>query len=411
MRRAPATKRTIAVLTSLLLAACGDPFAEAQDAPAAAPAAAPGPGDLPTILLSPAFPRLSFHRPVQITNAGDGSGRLFVVEQMGRIRVFPNAINAADAPLFLDIAAKVRTSHNEEGLLALAFHPDYAKNRRFFVCYTASNPRRSVLSSLLASADDPNRADPASEEVILEVDQPYGNHNGATILFGADGFLYLSLGDGGWADDPHGHGQNLGTLLGSILRIDVDRRDEGRAYAIPADNPFVGRPGARGEIWAYGLRNVWRMSFDRATGNLWAGDVGQNRHEEIDLIVRGGNYGWNLREGMHPFRSGEPADPLIDPVIEYGRRDGWSVTGGHVYRGERNKRLRGSYLYADYVSGFMWALTYADGTVTAHRRISADDQRLHITSFGEDEAGELYVVTFEQLDRRESRGRVLRVVE
>jgi len=252
--------------------------------------------------------------------------------------------------------------------------------------------------------------------VILEVDQPYGNHNGATVLFGPDGYLYISLGDGGSAFDPQDNGQNLSTLLGTILRIDVDREQDGHAYAIPPDNPFVDRPGARGEIWAYGLRNVWRMSFDRETGDLWAGDVGQNKWEEIDLITRGGNYGWRIREAAHPFKAGTPPDPMIDPVVEYPQRRGqgrsrelvgMSITGGCVYRGRSQPQLAGVYLYGDYVTGRIWALRYEDGRVTAHRQVFDGPPRVHISSFGEDADGELYVCSFDQMDgRRGGTGRL-----
>src|SRR5262245_55773378 len=285
--------------------------------------------------LAEAFPALHFDRPLCLVHPGDGSGRLFVVEQAGRIHVFPERSDAASATLFLDISGSVRRVHNEEGLLALAFHPNFAQNGSFYVWYSASSPLRNVLARFQVSPRDSNRADPGSETVLLEVPKPFGNHNGSTLVFGADGYLYLSTGDGGSAGDPQGNGQNLGALLGKILRIDVDRTEGGRGYAIPADNPFVGRAGARGEVWAWGLRNVWRMSFDRDTGMLWAGDVGQDLWEEIDIIVRGANYGWNLREGMHPFRSGTSQVPLVDPVVEYSHDEGASVTGGYVYRGQR----------------------------------------------------------------------------
>jgi len=272
-----------------------------------------------------------------------------------------------------------------------------------------------VVSQFQTRADDPNRADPDSERVILEVEQPWGNHNGSTVLFGPDGYLYISLGDGGAANDPLGSGQDLSTLLGTILRIDVDRQDDGRAYAIPADNPFVHRPGARGEIWAWGLRNVWRMSFDRETGDLWAGDVGQNRWEEIDLITKGGNYGWNIREGRHAFKAAASAEALIDPVVEYPQRRGreiigLSVTGGYVYRGDRLAGLRGAYIYGDYVTGRIWALRYADGEVLAHREIYTPSTPVYIASFGEGPDGELYICGFDNLNGRPGgRGRLYRL--
>ncbi len=272
-----------------------------------------------------------------------------------------------------------------------------------------------MLSRFTVNQDNPNQADPESEHVILEVEQPWGNHNGSTVLFGPDGYMYISLGDGGSAADPLGSGQDLSTLLGTILRIDIDRQPDGRAYAIPADNPFVNQPGARDEIWAYGLRNVWRMSFDRKTGDLWAGDVGQNAWEEIDLIVKGGNYGWNVREGSHPFR-GSSSGPLIDPVAEYPQRRGreivgLSVTGGYVYRGSEQKALYGVYLYADYVTGRIWGLRYEDGRLRDHWEASSPTPRVFVASFGEDEAGELYICGFDGLDGRGGgAGRIYRVV-
>ncbi len=372
-------------------------------------------GTLPEVTAARAFPRLAFRRPVWITHAGDD--RLFVIEQAGRIRVFENRPDVETAGVFLDIREQVRSRHNEEGLLALAFHPRYADNGRFYVYYTASEPRRGVLSSFAVSGDDPDRAEPGSETVILEVDQPWGNHNGATVLFGPEGFLYLSLGDGGAAADPRNHAQDLATLLGTILRIDVDGREQGRPYRVPPDNPFVGRPGARGEIWAYGLRNVWRMSFDRETGELWAGDVGQNAWEEIDLIVKGGNYGWRIREGTHPFREGTSPDPLIDPVVEYPQRRGrevvgLSVTGGYVYRGTLLPGLYGAYIYGDYVTGRIWALRHAGGKVLEHREIFSGPPRLYLSSFGEDRHGELYLCVFDELNGSGGgQGRIYRLTE
>ncbi|MEE9130133.1 MAG: PQQ-dependent sugar dehydrogenase [Phycisphaerales bacterium] len=385
------------------------PQAEAQTAQDSTTTTTAADELLPTVGLSRAFPRLTFTRPVYLTHAGDGSNRLFVLDQRGRILVFENRSDVSAAQEFLDIRPIVRMRHNEEGLLALAFHPKYAENGRFYVYYSASDPLRGVLSRFSVSGDDPDRADPSSEQVILEVEQPWGNHNGSTVLFGPDGYLYMSLGDGGAANDPHNNGQDLSTLLATIIRIDVDHREADRNYAIPKDNPFVNRPGARGEIWAYGLRNIWRMSFDRETGDLWGGDIGQNKFEEIDLIVKGGNYGWNIREGKHDFKPRESAEPLIDPVVEYGRREGISVTGGYVYRGDRIPQLRGAYIYADYASGKIWALRYRDGEVTAHREIFVGSRRAYITSFGEGPDGEMYIVAFDHLDGRGSPGRIYRL--
>ena len=342
-------------------------------------------------------------RPLVISGAGDGTNRIFVVSQYGSIHVFPNDPNADDMQTFLDIRERVQydDKENEEGLLGLAFHPRFKENGEFFLYYTAlptrQYPHLSVISRFRVSKDDPSRADPNSEEIILRIEQPYWNHNGGTVVFGPDGYLYVGLGDGGAANDPHGNGQNLKTLLGSILRIDVDHQDRGLAYAIPKDNPFVGRTDARGEIWAYGIRNVWRIAFDRETGALWAGDVGQNIWEEVDIITRGGNYGWNLREAKHPFdpNGSGPRRDLIDPIWEYHHDVGKSITGGHVYRGKQVPELVGAYLYADFVSGQVWALWYDAGKdqVTANRTILP--KGLPVMSFGEDDAGEVYFVTQE----------------
>ncbi len=348
---------------------------------------------LPKVRLTPVYPHLQFDRPLCITHANDGAGRLFVVEQAGRIHVMPDDPGTKQSSVFLDISERVRTAHNEEGLLALAFHPGYKDNGFFYIYYSASDPRRGVLSRFRVSPDNENAADPSSERVVLEVEQPYGNHNGATVLFGPDGYLYISLGDGGSAGDPYGNGQNLDALLGKILRLDVNRTDSSKNYAIPSDNPFVGVKGARPEVWAYGLRNVWRMSFDRQTGELWAGDVGQNKWEEIDIIVRGGNYGWNIREGMHPFEDAEPISKLIDPVAEYGRDDGASVTGGYVYRGSRFPALQGVYIYADYVTGTIWGLHHSDGRKL--EKATLLEQPNNISSFGEDAEGEVLVTCFD----------------
>ncbi|WP_164103352.1 PQQ-dependent sugar dehydrogenase [Candidatus Laterigemmans baculatus] len=341
-----------------------------------------------------AFPQLQFERPVELTHAGDGSNRLFVVEQQGVIRVFENRSESSQTKVFLDLRDVVSRDGNEEGLLGLAFHPEYEQNGEFFVYYS-TRPRASVISRFRVSEDDPERAVRDSEEELLRIDQPYSNHNGGSIRFGPDGYLYVGLGDGGLANDPHANGQNLRTLLGSILRIDIDSKDEGLSYAIPPDNPFVGREDARGEIWAYGVRNIWRLAFDAETGELWAGDVGQNRFEEIDRITRGGNYGWNIREGFHDFNpnAADRPEDLIDPVVEYFREEGQSVTGGMVYRGPQLEEYRGAYFYADYLSGKVWALWHEEGELREHRQVA--ETGLQIAAFGADQQGEMYLCTFE----------------
>lgn len=332
-------------------------------------------------------------RPICITHAGDGSGRLFVGTQDGVIHVFDGKPEAKSTAVFLDIQEQVADwwgpGANEEGFLGLAFHPKYEDNGKFYVYYTKAPGLKSVISEFRVSNDDPNKADPASENVLLTIDQPFKNHNGGSIEFGPDGFLYIGLGDGGSAHDPFGNGQNPETLLGSILRIDVDNKTDGKNYGIPKDNPFVGKDGAD-EVYAYGLRNVWRLGFDRKTGQLWAADVGQDLWEEIDLVVKGGNYGWNGREGIHPFDDWTTAgsDP-IPPVWEYSHQDGKSITGGTVYRGKSAPALDGHYLYADYVTGKLWALKVDDaGNATGNYAIPSPN--MPVVAYGEDEAGEQY---------------------
>lgn len=377
------------------------PQAYCQDNLQSAAATSISDGELP-VRVERVFEELTRVRPefraVFVTHAGDGSGRIFVLEQRGTIYVLDGAA-ATDFDVFLDIREKVRyrDRENEEGLLGLAFHPDYNQNGQFFIYYTSreiqpNGSHLSIISRMRVSRDDPNQADPNSEEVLMTIEQPFWNHNGGTLVFGPDGYLYIGLGDGGAANDPHGNGQNLGTLLGSILRIDVDTKDEGLAYGIPDDNPFVDREGARPEIYAYGIRNVWRIAFDRQTGTLWAGDVGQDIWEEIDIIKKGGNYGWNLREGKHPFRGGaEASDKFIDPIFEYHHDVGKSITGGYVYRGEQVPALVGKYVFADYVTGEIWALDYdeASGEVQGNYRIPSG--KMPVMTFGEDEQGELYL--------------------
>ena len=341
------------------------------------------------------FPKLSFPRMVHLTHAGDGSGRLFLVLQPGRIMVFENDQDVESPATFLDIREKVNDRGNEEGLLGLAFDPEYVENGYFYVYYSAEDPRRSILSRFSVRPDNPNAADPGSEKAILVVPQPFRNHNGGHVVFGPDGYLYVGLGDGGSGGDPRRNGQNLGTLLGSILRIDVRGLDSDETYRVPADNPFVGREGAREEIWAYGLRNPWRFNFDPETGDLWAADVGQNLFEEVDVIKPGLNYGWNLMEGFDCFQSRECDQSGLElPVTDYGREDGCSVTGGYVYRGSRLPSLHGAYVYGDFCSGKIWALRHDGDRVTEHLLLVDSD--LMIPAFGEDSDRELYVLSFDR---------------
>lgn len=348
------------------------------------------------LTLEPAFPSLEFTRPVDLQHPGDGSDRIFIVEQAGIIHVLENRPDVTDTEVFLDIRDRVNDQGNEEGLLGLAFHPAFEENGYFYVDYTAANPRRTVIARYRVDPADPNQADPESETVLLEVDQPYSNHNGGQIAFGPDGFLYIALGDGGSGGDPQGNGQNLASLLGSILRIDVDNPSNGRLYGIPSDNPFAdGAGGARPEIYAYGLRNPWRFSFDPETNRLWAADVGQNLYEEVDIIQKGQNYGWNIMEASHCFKPREGCERtgLTLPVWEYGREDGGSITGGYVYRGSRAPQLAGKYLVADFTSGKIWALQYSGGQAAQAELLM--DTNLNIASFGVDQNGEQYVLAFD----------------
>ncbi|TWU18384.1 Quinoprotein glucose dehydrogenase B precursor [Allorhodopirellula heiligendammensis] len=341
------------------------------------------------------FAQLEFERPVELTFAPDGSNRVFVVEQRGVIRCFDNRPDVDHDETFLDLTDVVSRIGNEEGLLGLAFHPNYAENGELFVYYSI-DPPTSIVSRFRVSPENPNRVDRDSEQRLLEIPQPYRNHNGGSLRFGPDGYLYIGLGDGGLADDPHVNGQNLSTLLGSILRIDVDRQSSGIPYAIPDDNPFVDRAGARGEIWAYGFRNNWRISFDHQSGQLWTADVGQNRFEEVDRVQRGGNYGWNLREGFHDFNNNSAdRDPdLIAPVAEYFRHEGQSITGGHVYRGSQLSDFSGHYFYGDYLSGKVWVLPAMprDGDqIGGPVPQQVADTKLQIAAFGQDAQHELYL--------------------
>ncbi|HET6463286.1 MAG TPA: PQQ-dependent sugar dehydrogenase [Candidatus Krumholzibacteria bacterium] len=358
------------VMTSVLVAAC-------WFAPACAE-------NTPQYGVEEAFPNLTFRRPTDLQSARDGSGRLFVVEQDGVIRVFKNDPATKTSEVFLDLRSRVDHSGNEMGMLGLAFHPEFKTNGEFFVDYTASPSGKRITRVSRFSTN------PASEETVIEIDQPYSNHNGGQVAFGPDGMLYIGMGDGGYAGDPQGNAQNLRSLLGKILRIDVSVEP----YRIPSDNPFLLAP-SRGEVFAYGLRNPWRFSFDRANGEMWTGDVGQNTYEEIDRIQKGKNYGWDCREGKHPYQpAGErsalcnDARDLVDPVWEYGRSEGISVTGGYVYRGKALPDLVGWFVYADYGSGNVWALRMENGKAVNRLLVHTD---ILISTFGMDESDELYL--------------------
>jgi glucose/arabinose dehydrogenase len=331
-----------------------------------------------------------FTRPTYLGHAFDD--RLFVVEQRGRIYLVGDGRPLE--PPFLNIEGRVGSAASEQGLLSVAFHPDYAENGRFFVNYT-NRQGDTVIARYQVSAADPNRADEDSEQVLMLIGQPYGNHNGGQIKIGPGGYLYIGMGDGGSGGDPLNHGQNPGTLLGALLRIDVDFEPGEAAYAVPTDNPFVDDDGKRNEIWAIGLRNPWRFSFDAATGDLYIADVGQNLWEEVNFqpaASKGGeNYGWNIMEGNHCYR-GQGCDQsgLVLPVAEYGREGGCSITGGYVYRGRRFPELDGNYFFADYCSGKIWSLVRLE---SGHwQQTVAFAGGIAVSSFGEGVDGEVYVL-------------------
>jgi len=334
------------------------------------------------ITLQPFLSGLS--SPVLVTNAHDGTNRLFIVQQGGTILVLQPG--GAIPSTFMDITAKV-VSGGERGLLGMAFLPEYSTNRRFYVSYTRTGDGASVIAEYKASAVNPNLGDTATERVLLVVAQPFANHNGGMIEFGPDGYLYISLGDGGSANDPGNRAQNINELLGKILRIDINTPPQ-IPYQSPPTNPFFGAIPGRDEIYAYGLRNMWRFSFDRNTGQLWGADVGQGQREEVDIITLGGNYGWRTYEGtlctgLNPTQCGLPG--FIPPITEYAHTGGrCSITGGYVYRGPTGALPAGNYVYADYCTGeiFLWNGTTAQMVL---------DTSVNISSFGEDESGEVYV--------------------
>jgi glucose/arabinose dehydrogenase len=338
----------------------------------------------PTIFLEPVED--GFNKPVSITHAGDN--RLFITQQDGQIVIY-DGTRILPEP-FLDIRSLV-LSGGERGLLSVAFHPRYAQNGLFYVNYT-NLQGHTVVARYTVQPQNPNRANPNSALTLLTINQPFANHNGGQLQFGPDGYLYIGMGDGGSGGDPGNHAQNLLDLLGKMLRIDVD---SGSPYAIPPSNPYANVDNARGEIWASGLRNPWRFSFDRASGDLWIADVGQGQWEEINFqpgsSIGGENYGWRRMEGTHCFNPSSGCNPgnLVLPVIEYDHSVGCSVTGGYVYRGTRNPRLTGHYIYGDYCSGRIWAAARnASGAMVSRQLVDAP---FNISTFGEDAAGEMYV--------------------
>ncbi|MFQ5512027.1 MAG: PQQ-dependent sugar dehydrogenase [Candidatus Krumholzibacteriia bacterium] len=357
-----------------------------------------GPGAV-RFVAAPAFPNLSFDRPLDLQDAGDGSNRLFVVEQRGQILVFEKVDSVPAASVFLDISSVV-TFSGEQGLLGLAFHPQFASNGYYFVYYSITTApggqRKTRLSRFRADPADPDTTAAGSQVDVLDIDQPFANHNGGQVSFGPDGFLYIGVGDGGGPVDPQGNGQNRGTLLGTILRIDVDTLP----YGIPPDNPFVGNSrGYREEIFAWGMRNPWRFSFDPPTRRLWVADVGEDSREEIDIVEKGKNYGWSIMEGSVCLNAGCDMTGLEPPIWDYSHPaagSARSVTGGFVYRGSALPELIGAYVYADFQTGEIWALRY-DG-VNVESNVLLQDTEFLISSFGVDAGGELYFCAL--LDQR-----------
>ncbi len=341
-----------------------------------------------------AFPDLTFSLPIDIES--DGLGWLYVVEQAGKIHRFASNSSATEAAVFLDLSDRVHVD-NEAGLLSIVFHPEFESNGYFYIYYIVQEPLRSVLSRYSIDKDDPSRADPDSELILLEISQPTDRHNGGGTAFDADGYLFLSLGDGSMGRDAFNQAQDLTTLLGSIIRIDVDQTEDGLNYGIPADNPFVGNTsGYREEIYAYGFRNPWRFSIDEETGRIWVGDVGEEDWEEVNVVVKGGNYGWPIVEGPECYRPAINCETegLIPPVYYYGHDVGRSITGGYVYRGSRVPELVGKYIFADWGERQVFALTYAGDPLENPVSVEqiADSKRF-ISSFGLDETGEL-LMTF-----------------
>lgn len=356
-----------------------------------------------------AFPELSFKNPLDIQNPGDGTNRLFIVEQAGVIHVvnITNTgnssqfqINGVDATseVFLDLQNEVVFNGGELGMLGLAFHTNYENNGLFYVNYTTGNPLRTIISQFSVSAQNPNQADPESEVILIELNQPSTIHNGGRLVFGPnDGYLYISLGDGGPGSEAGGRSQDLTNLFGSILRIDVDNPEGENFYGIPQDNPFFGNmSGFKEEIYAYGLRNPWRISFDSVTGELWCGDVGQSSREEINIIQNGLNYGWPIMEGDLCFDPPEGCDPtgLEPPLLGYGRAQGGTVIGGIVYYGNELPSLFGLYIYADFFVGRVWALEF-DGVNFVDNTRLIQFNPFSIVAFGTDEQGEIYLASFD----------------
>jgi glucose/arabinose dehydrogenase len=342
----------------------------------------------PPVKLQHVFKNLSLDVIVYMTQAPDDDRYWYVVEKSGRVLRIENNPDATDAKVFIDISDRVDAGPSEAGLLGMAFHPQFRTNGYVYLSYTGNEAGLKSYISRFKSLDSNESLDTATEKRLLEVAQPYSNHNGGQIEFGPDGFLYIGLGDGGAGGDPKGNGQNVNTLLGSLLRIDVDHGDP---YAIPAENPFAKNKKGRPEIYAWGLRNPWRWTFDRETGRLWVADVGQDSWEEVNIIDKPGNYGWNSKEGSHCYKSAHCDNPnFIDPVIEYNHDEGCSITGGYVYRGKQIPGLNGIYLYSDFCSGKLWGARQTGSGV--YQSFQLLDTNLNVASFAQSNDGEIYLV-------------------
>jgi len=350
--------------------------------------------------LQPAFPNMTaaFNNPIEMVHAYDGTNRLFVAQQRGIIYVFNNSPSVSTRKIFIDLASKVSQSGSEKGLLGLTFHPNYETNRYFYVNFTfdSATVRWSRISRFTASSGNPDTALINTEFILMTLSQPFDNHNGGKVAFGNDGYLYISFGDGGSGGDPFGNGQSRTTLLGKILRINVDTTTASTSYGIPSTNPYANHPTFKKEIYAYGLRNVWKFNFDYPTNRLYAGDVGQNEFEEVDIIENGKNYGWVNMEGFHCYPDTNFCDTtgrgFTRPILEYNHNLGQSITGGHVYRGNLLPGLVGRYVYADYIQGTTWALTY-DG-INPVTNVLLQDTNFNISAFGMGQDNELYVVRY-----------------
>jgi glucose/arabinose dehydrogenase len=352
----------------------------------------------PNIQLTQAFPNLTFTGPLYLTYSNDGTNRIFVLQQNGIIKVFPNDSNVtlANAKTFLDISNKISASSGEEGLLGLTFHPNFTSNGYFYIDYTAPNPLHTVIARFKVSSGNPDKADSLSEYQILTINQPFTNHNGGTVMFGMDGYLYIGMGDGGSGGDPNNNAQNTQVLLGKILRLNVNDTTPTTRYTIPSSNPFYNNPSAgRGEIFCWGMRNPWKYTQDAVTGLIYCGDVGQNIWEEVDIIQAGKNYGWRITEGYACYNPPTNCDTtgITMPIKVYGHTGGsCSITGGYVYRGGRRPELQGAYIYGDYCSGMVRMLRYNSGTVTSDSLLTTLPSSL--SSFGIDQFNELYFVGY-----------------